>query len=109
MTRKEAINEYKARKIPRGAFAVRCTVTGQVWVGTSPNLDASKNGLWFGLRHASHRDQELQTAWNTHGEAAFQYEILELLKDDVSPLALRDLLKEKKLHWTKKFGATALL
>lgn len=75
--RKEAIREFKERKTPRGVFALRCTVTGHVWVDSSRNLDASKNSLWFVLGHGSHHNHPLQTEWNTHGMQAFQYEILE--------------------------------
>src|SRR5258708_7343466 len=43
MTRKEAIKEYKARKIARGVFAVRCTTTGHVWIDAALNLEAARN------------------------------------------------------------------
>src|SRR6266852_6304555 len=98
LARKEAIKEYKARKPKRGVFAVRCT-TGQVWVGSTPNLDAAQNSLWFCLRQGLHHSKALQAEWNTHDKDAFQYESLEKLDDDVSPIALNDLLKEKKRHW----------
>src|SRR5712692_10597157 len=106
--RKEAIKEYKTRKPARGVFAVRCTATGQIWVDATPNLDAAQNSLWFCLRQGLHHSKALQAEWNTHGKDAFQYEILETLDDDVSPIALNDLLKEKKRHWVAHFGAQAL-
>jgi hypothetical protein len=109
MNRKEAIQAYKERKIPRGAFAVRCTASGRVWVGSSPNLDAARNGMWFSLRAGSpFNHKSLQAEWNEHGESAFEFEILETLKDDVSPLALSDLLKEKKRDWATQLNAQAL-
>jgi hypothetical protein len=55
--------------------------TGQVWVDSSPNLDAARNGAWFFLRHRYHHNKALQAEWNTHGEEAFQYEILEQLDE----------------------------
>jgi hypothetical protein len=108
MARKEVIKEYKNRKVPRGVFAVRCTATGQVWVDSSPNLDAARNGLWFFLRHGNHHNKALQAEWNTHGDEAFQYEILEKLDDDLAPIGVSDLLKEKKRHWTAQLGAQTL-
>ena len=108
LRRKEAIKEYKSRKAPRGIFALRCTVTGQVWVDSHPDLEAARNGLWFCLKHASHRNKALQAEWDAHGEQAFQYEILDKLDDDVHPLAVRDLLKERKSHWAAKLGAHTL-
>jgi hypothetical protein len=109
MTKKELIAEYKARKPARGAFAVRCTANGQTWVGASPNLNTAQNSIWFTLRLGSHYDKALQAAWAVHGEHAFEYEILEKLDDDLSPMAVKDLLKEKRLHWATKFRSHTLL
>ena len=108
MDKKEAARQYKARKIPRGAFALRCKPTGEVWVDASPNLEAARNGAWFQLRLNSHRHKALQAQWNAHGEQAFEFEILETLDEDVAPLILRDLLKERKHHWASQLGATAI-
>ena len=105
MNRKEAIEECKTRKALRGVFAVRCTATGQVWVDSSPNLDAARNSVWFFLSHAYHPNKAMQAEWNTHGEQAFQFEILEKLDDDLSPLAVGDLLKERRRHWVEQLGA----
>ena len=106
--RKEAIREYKMRKVPRGVFAIRCAATGQTWVDSSPNLDGAKNGAWFQLREGRHRDTALQAAWKDRGENAFRFEILETLDDDVLPLAVKDLLHEKKLQWAAKLKAQSL-
>lgn len=108
MNRKEAIKEFKARKVPRGIYAVRCNATGRVWVTSSPNLSAAKNSLWFTLKNRSGMNRDLQAEWNTHGAEAFEYQVLEQLDDDVAPLALGDLLKERKLHWIAELSAQAL-
>jgi hypothetical protein len=108
-SRKEAIRAYKERKPCRGAFAVRCTGTGHVWVGSSPNLDKARNGIWFGLNLGSYIDKNLQAEWNTHGEPAFEYEILEKLDEDVPAMAVQDLLKEKKGLWAERLAARTLL
>ena len=49
-SRREAIRDYKERTVSRGVFAVRCTLTGQVWVAASRNLDQQQNSIWFGLK-----------------------------------------------------------
>jgi hypothetical protein len=105
MNRKEAIRNYKEQKRPAGAFAVRCTATGSVWVGSTPNLDAINNRIWFGLRLGSHIDKSMQREWNEHGDGAFEFEILETLDDDVIAMALPGLLKEKKTLWIQKLSA----
>jgi hypothetical protein len=108
-SRKQAIREFKERKPLRGVFVVRCTASGEVWVGSSLNLGATRNGSWAALRLGSHHSRSLQNEWNVHGEPAFQYEILEQLDDDVSAMAVKDLLKEKKGQWVARFGAQSLL
>jgi hypothetical protein len=107
--RKAAIDQYKNRKPHRGVFAVRCVATGHVWVGASPNLEAARNGAWFTLRAGSHRDAALQAEWREHGEEAFRYEILEELDEDVLPMTVPDLLKQKKHDWASTEGARILL
>jgi len=103
--RKEAARKWKERKPIAGAFAVRCTVTGRTWVGAARNLEATHNGCWFGLRIGTHLNRALQAEWNAQGEPAFQFEILEKLDDDVLPLAIPDMLKEKHAHWVAELGA----
>lgn len=106
--RKEAIRKFKERKPGLGVFAVRCTASGRVWVDASRNLEAAKNGSWFCLRNGSHRDQSLQEEWHAHGEAAFQFEILEKLDEDVHPLAVADLLSSARSRWIAQLGARGL-
>src|SRR5258708_29420436 len=98
-SRKDAIREYKERAPNRGICAIRRVATDGAWVGASRNLDASRNRAWAALRQGQHQDRALQAEWNTHGEAAFDYEVLEKLKDDVLPMTISDLLNEKMREW----------
>jgi hypothetical protein len=107
--KKEAINQFKERKIFLGVFAVRCTASGQSWVGASRNLDANRNNIWFSLRLGSHRDLPLQDEWNAHGEPSFEYMVLEKLSDEAPPLLIPDLLKEAKQRWMTRLDARGLL
>jgi hypothetical protein len=108
MNRKEAIAEYKNRKTPRGMFSVRFAADAPVWVDATPDLEAAKNSLLFSLRNGLHINKGLQAEWNTHGESAFRYEVLEKLDDDLAPMAWRDLLKDKRKEWLEKLGARAI-
>jgi len=45
---------------------------------------------------------------HSSANGTFQYEILEELEDDLSPLAITDLLKEKKHHWIAQWDALPL-
>ncbi len=106
--KKAAIAKFKERKVPVGIYAVRCAGRG-VWVGASRNLDATRSGLWFSLRIGAHREAALQQAWNAAGEASFQYEVLEVLDEELTALAVADALKERKQHWVVRLNASALL
>lgn len=109
MTRKEAIREYKEKKTPRGIFVIRCTATGRTWVGASRNLDAAKNGYWFGLRSGGHLDKSLQEEWNIYGEQSFTCEVLEKFDDDLHPLELNDRLKTSQADWVSRLAAGKLI
>ena len=108
-SRKESIRQFKEQKPSVGIYAVRCPATGDVWVGGSRNLGATKNGCWFTLRNGSHREPSLQTAWSAQGESAFEYEVLEELDEDVQPLVIDDLLKAGKSRWGAQLKAKPLL
>ena len=107
--RKEAIRKFRERKPARGTFSLRSTATGRIWVGASRNLDATRNSYWFCLRNGNHPDKALQEEWNAQGEHTFEYEILEILDDELSPIALADVLKEKKGHWVARLDAQPLI
>ena len=104
-SRREASREFKERKPLLGAYAVRCTTTGRVWVGVSRNLNATKNGCWFTLRIGRHQEESLQAEWNAQGESSFQYEILDSLGNDMHPFEVERLLKEKKNEWIARLSA----
>ncbi len=106
--RKELVREYKEKKQQLGVYAVRCDVSGEAWVASSRNLDRQKNGLWFALRADSHPNKALLAAWKKHGEAAFQYEVLEEVTDD-NLLLLDLLMKDRAAHWLKTLGAQPVI
>jgi len=104
-SRKEAIRLYKERKIPRGIFIVRSTANGRCWVDLSPDLDTARNSVWSQLRSGGHLNKVLQAEWNTHGEANFEFEIVEKLDPDIADVAIRDELKRKRKEWVAKLPA----
>ncbi len=105
-SRKAAIQAYKERKTPRGIFAVRCQSTGAVWVDSAMDLVAAENRTWAALRFGdSQLDPTLAAQFREHGRDFFTFEVLEKLDDDVADIALRDILKEKKLSWRARLEA----
>jgi hypothetical protein len=104
--RKAAITAYNERKQVVGVFAVRCSVSGEIWVGKTPNLDTIQNRFWFTLRQRAHPNRELQSAWSAHGEASFSFEVLEQLPDEEGSYSRDILLQERVDHWRASLNAT---
>ena len=108
--RRALVREYKEREVRAGVYAVRCAPTGAVWVGGVPDVAARQNGLWFTLRMGGHPCASLQAAWKAHGEAAFSFEVLEVLDDkDLERLGKASLLTERRRHWVATLDAEGLL
>lgn len=108
-SRKAAIRAYKEIKPARGIFLVRCTATKSLWVDSAMDLRAAENRLWSSLPSGDpHIEKTIFAEFQTHGREAFAFEILEKFKDDIGPVALRDLLKERKRHWLTQTSARPL-
>jgi hypothetical protein len=99
--RKAAIAAYKERKTIGGVYVVRCTASGELWVGQCPNLDGIQNRVWFTLRLGTDPNQSLQTAWRQHGAEHFQFEVLEQTDEDepnyVNPALLTERAAQLRL------------
>lgn len=96
--KKAATAAYKKREAVAGIYAVRCTATGQVWVGRAGDLATIQTRLWFGLRTGANTHPPLQAAWNAHGADSFSLEIVEALEEDSA--TFRDaLLRDRLKHW----------
>jgi hypothetical protein len=106
--KKELTRNYKEQKVQPGIFAVRCTTNGEAWVAQAPDIDKRQSGLWFQLRMGGFPGKSLQQAWNTHGESAFTFEILEEIRHENEKM-IPLLLKEREAHWRKELGARALV
>jgi len=103
--RKAAVLAYKERKVEAGVYAVRCTTSGQIWVGSAPDLSTIQNRLWFTLRHGSNSLRSLQGAWNAHGAEAFGFEIVERLEDEDIGYVRDRMLKDLLERWTEALQA----
>lgn len=105
--KRQAIADYKKRKLSMGVYAVRCQTSGEIWVGQSRNLDTLQNRFWFALQLGSHHNRSLQTAFTQHGRDAFTFEPLQQLPDEATAYPesiLADLVKD----WRDELGAQAL-
>lgn len=77
-------------------YRINNLITGHSYVGATQDFYKRKyNHLW-GLRKGVHKSKNLQAAFDRFGEAAFDFEILEEVKDK-SNLSLRENYYIKKL------------
>ena len=105
--RRAAVAAYRERKSAAGIYAVRCAVTGEVWVGRSADLAAQQNSLAFQLRHGPH-NAAMRAAWADHGAASFGFEALETAPAELTPAGRTDFLKRRAAHWRAALGAAAV-
>ncbi len=103
--RKAAVAAYRERKVEAGIYGIRCTASGQLWVGSAPDLSTIQNRLWFTLRQGSNPHRSLQQAWAAHGSEAFVFEIVERLINDPDPGYIRNAaLKSLHAVWVAKLN-----
>ena len=106
--RKSATAAYKDTKRDAGIFAIRCTATGQCWVGTAPDLATIQNRIWFTLKHGTVTTPGLKAAWTEHGEAAVTFEILEILAEEEDAYIRGKLLQARAVHWREALSALSV-
>ena len=109
--RRDAVRQYKERKVPVGIFALRSLSTGETFVGASRNLDGQRNSSLFSLRLGSHRNKAMQAAYTAAGgEAGFEFVVLEQLEDeDLGPIGRDTWLKERERHWRGELSAQSAI
>ncbi|WP_212523943.1 GIY-YIG nuclease family protein [Actibacterium sp. MT2.3-13A] len=104
-TRRAAMAAYRERRQRRGVFAVRHEASGAVWLGTSPDLDMAANRIFFSLRSGGWAGRDLAEAWRAQGGEGFRFEVVEVLDDDLAPLARERLAAARLAHWMVELGA----
>jgi group I intron endonuclease len=80
----------KGVPVAAGVYRIVNLVTGGSYVGSSRNLRRRFARHLTDLRRGRHHADYLQRSWNKHGEAAFRFEILELVISDPILLAVRE-------------------
>jgi len=78
--KKELKQQYKETKIIAGVYQIKNTKNNKVLIESTRNLQTI-NGKKFMLKMGSHPNKALQAEWNSFGEEAFVFEVLETLKE----------------------------
>jgi hypothetical protein len=102
-TRKELKTQYKQAKKEAGIYAIKNTQNGRQLVVSTPDLKTI-NGKRFSLDQGSHMNKTLQAEWIQFGAAAFEFEVLEILKEpeDGEFFDRMDELKTLEKKWLAK-------
>jgi len=106
--RKAAVSAYKERKPVAGVYVVRCTATGEQWVGSAPDLATVWTRRSFSLRQAADPNRPLQSAWNAYGANGFTFAVLEELTPETLAFARERTFRERVMHWRSALGAAAM-
>ena len=106
--RKAAMIAYKERKVESGIYAVRCVATGEIWVGSTPDLSKIQNRLWFTLRQGTNTHRSLQTGWNAHGAEAFSFEIVERLDEEAIGYVRDRVMRERLAQCAEQLRAVRI-
>lgn len=59
-----------------GVYAIKNKISGQVYVGSSANIERRWYFHRYHLRVGTHHSRALQSSWLEHGEDAFVLEVL---------------------------------
>lgn len=101
---------YKQAKRPMGVYRIRNSQDDKVYVGFATDLPARFNRHKAELKFGSHRNRELQKMWNSFGEFAFEFEILDVLDHEENTQANPDeelhVLAEMWIQKLKKAGSS---
>jgi group I intron endonuclease len=79
-TRKELILEYKLAPKTMGVYRIRNAVNNKSYIAVSKDIRARFNRHRMSLKTRSERIKGLQADWIEHGEAVFEFEIVDLLE-----------------------------
>ena len=93
-----------------GIYAVKISRSDTIIIGCGTDIQAKINRHKTELRFGSHRNSQLQEAWNSLGENAVEFEVLDVLehKEDSKSNTAQELqvLEEMWIHKLEQAGHT---
>ena len=108
MDKSTAKKAYSQAKRTMGVYRIRTTGNNRLYVGSGTDLQAKINRHKAELKFGSHRNKELQKEWNSFGESALEFEILDVLEHEensqTKPAEELDVLLEMWIRKLEKEG-----
>lgn len=92
-TNKMLKQQYLQTSSRAGVYAIRNCINGRALVAGSSNAEGALNRHRFELQRGGHRNPRLAQDWAEHGEAAFCFDVLDMVapSDDPAFNAAREL------------------
>lgn len=75
------------RQTRSGVYEIRNLDTDEIYIGSSGDIGKRWSDHLHALETNTHRNQWLQTAWNTHGAERFRFSVLREIADEAERLA----------------------
>ena len=86
-----------------GIYRIKNAKNGKAYVGQSANLDRRWPEHRYALNKGTHKNPYLQSAWNKHGEPAFEFEIVEeILQPALTEKEIKSILTAREQAWCDK-------
>jgi hypothetical protein len=107
MDKSEIKRAYKQAKRPMGVYRISNSQNDKEYIGFATDLEARFNRHKAELKFGNHRNKELQKIWDSCGELALEFEILDVLVQEEGTKANPD----EELHvltdmWIQKLIKT---
>jgi len=95
----------QAKKL-MGVYRIRNSHNATTYIGFATDLHSRINRHKAELKFGSHRNRQLQEIWNSSGESAFEFEVLDVLDHDEdsnrNPANELQILTEMWIHKLEK-------
>jgi hypothetical protein len=82
MDKKAMVKAYKDTRRPMGVFRIKDAQNNKIYVDFGTNMEARMNRHRAELKFGSHKNRELQETWDSFGESALDFEVLDILEQD---------------------------
>ncbi len=101
--RAEIKRTFKQNRPPMGVYQIRNTANGKVFVGSSRNLEGTRNSRLFQLRMGKIVfSRELQKDLDEFGAESFEFSVLGVLENPDRGKDIEHSLAALELHWLEK-------
>ncbi len=88
----------------QGIYVWVCAINGKVYVGSAKNIAVRRTAHLRALKSGNHHSLHFQRAWNAHGPEAFEFVVLEEVKDEIWLRAKETVWLDRLQSFKGEFG-----